>query len=559
METLYPCLGLKILGLCKYDPASPSISYFSLGEAIAAIALVGIFYERLTPKLRFRIRLYPSWFRTAIGCFSIGVFLPFLAALPMIGYPTVALIGYPIFWELIGAFLIFVAVIIVIIIYISEVQFNKKNHHNFVKASFAIIAQGDKEAQLTLADDLFSSCDNIIIFAKKFDRFKARRKEIQGEQYEIEPVVASANRLFALLSDRNFCTLLATKKPGVVIKFLDGLRNCNYVGNVFIDEIAAQALLNPDSILSREEDYQGLGFFRIFTTALFGHYNFLEHYRPLQAWQPWRKGEHLTITAVENYCKALKVALKNSLSNLDGISEPAALYVAIEALTHPMYYLIKGIKNQNWDSSNIESEILNLISSTFKDILDILKEEHEQLQSGQFAQELPQRYGGYYAMDDRTIFGVIANGIYKFLKELASWRENDDFIRSIGIHLWVDVFPPEGGAVPKPLQEIQKRVWALIEKQMKDNLTSLGYPMITRLMINFMVLDEESIRKYEVYPKICALLAQYLKSAFELDEKKAHDLLPTGYSFNPTDQTLHFVHPYNPEERILDLKKFKDS
>lgn len=50
-----PCLGFEALGRCAYDPSNPQAIYFSLGEAIAALAFTLAVQQLLKPVYRFRL------------------------------------------------------------------------------------------------------------------------------------------------------------------------------------------------------------------------------------------------------------------------------------------------------------------------------------------------------------------------------------------------------------------------------------------------------------------------------------------------------------------------
>src|ERR1700730_13978160 len=76
MSEQFPCLGLSILGLCSYNPAQPTPVYFTLGNAIAALALTLAVQQLLKPIYIFRLRAY----RLKIIYFVFLVFLGFACA-----------------------------------------------------------------------------------------------------------------------------------------------------------------------------------------------------------------------------------------------------------------------------------------------------------------------------------------------------------------------------------------------------------------------------------------------------------------------------------------------
>jgi hypothetical protein len=51
----HACFGLKALGSCAYDPAKPFSVYFSVGNAVGALAFTLAVQQLLKPIYRFRL------------------------------------------------------------------------------------------------------------------------------------------------------------------------------------------------------------------------------------------------------------------------------------------------------------------------------------------------------------------------------------------------------------------------------------------------------------------------------------------------------------------------
>jgi hypothetical protein len=107
---MHECLGISWLGLCNYNPAAPSSIYFSLGEAVGALAFTLAVQQLFKPIYRFRLRarhiklvhLYTLVF-AGVGATLVAAVLP---SFPMLhGGPW----GYAIVWEVIAALLFGVA------------------------------------------------------------------------------------------------------------------------------------------------------------------------------------------------------------------------------------------------------------------------------------------------------------------------------------------------------------------------------------------------------------------------------------------------------------------
>src|SRR5260370_41760066 len=107
MDDWTACLGVKAFGLCRYDPLKPHAVYFSVGEAIGALAFLLAFTQLVTPGLTFRLRVHNrrawvafSLFAAAFGCVVVAALIP-----AVLGY-VIPVVGFPIFWEVVGGALV---------------------------------------------------------------------------------------------------------------------------------------------------------------------------------------------------------------------------------------------------------------------------------------------------------------------------------------------------------------------------------------------------------------------------------------------------------------------
>jgi hypothetical protein len=69
---MYECLGIKVLGLCEYNPASPALVYFSIGDAIAALSIALVLPQFLKPIFLFRLRSRWLSLRTLYSLVFLG-------------------------------------------------------------------------------------------------------------------------------------------------------------------------------------------------------------------------------------------------------------------------------------------------------------------------------------------------------------------------------------------------------------------------------------------------------------------------------------------------------
>lgn len=107
-----PCLGLQMLSVCPVSDVN-SHFLFNLDVAIASIAIVVSIYSLFLAK-EFQIRVVINRFRVKKLTFLVVAILSITfgaALLPYIPGEPVALIGYPVFWEILATLLMFEAIL----------------------------------------------------------------------------------------------------------------------------------------------------------------------------------------------------------------------------------------------------------------------------------------------------------------------------------------------------------------------------------------------------------------------------------------------------------------
>lgn len=545
MDALIPCLGLEFLGQCQYDPGFPSFQIFTLGEAVATLSLVGLATQLKSARLSFRTELHRGKYISAIVLFVLGILMPFVSSLLIaLNHTPVPVIGYPIFWEFTGATMVFIAGGLIFIIGTSKARFTRKNHSYFLNAVVRNISTGETKGMLGLMGDLYHSADNIAEFVSQYDRAEASARRKLHQPYLTRPEVMSALDLLNVMSDEEFCKLMVTRSPNVAIKLVNALANyrCwNSGGHNFVRQLATQAFTQRNSLLSREKDYEGLGYINAFSKSLFGNFEVVQHYRPLSGWN-FYENDAISYLAIKNYARALQVALGSSAVQLDNTVHPSELYDGLDRLSYPVHRLIQKIQSQNWEYGTDEGKILLNIEKTLIYIIDIVSGLENSLKD-QLNIPIPvSSKDAYEIQNDHTIFGVLAKGIYSFFEHLAAFREHDDFIRSSGIELWHKIFPSSNQS--KVIDAIQKRLWLLIRAKSVENLTYMWSPYMVRLVLNFdgysYFQEGKKFLTKEPTAKFLKLLATNLKSTFKNHPERAPELLPPEISYDPGSDTLSY-------------------
>jgi hypothetical protein len=308
---LHPCFGLEVLGMCKYDPQSPTPSYFTIGDAVAALAFTLAVQQFLKPLYEFRLKGFGIKFSYVVLAVFIGaVFTVFAAIVPSIPLVRGTMFGYPLVWEIAGGLIIGGSYAVVAVIGLKSVSINDRNIERLANAAAELLGEATDDDRLSFAKDILDNRNLVVLVrlaaeidsAKRqaidmeFERLKARNLEIVVRgQPPISAFYAFAKRhklqlahyaywLLGLLSDPDFCRVVITRHAWGLLKALDPIIQNNMEARAakrFIQSVAWQALVNEDSIIARENKYSGFGLSRDFARDFFGNRFIIREFEPL--------------------------------------------------------------------------------------------------------------------------------------------------------------------------------------------------------------------------------------------------------------------------------------
>lgn len=539
MEDQFYCLGIKALGLCSYNPAKPNNVYFSIGDVVAAIALLLAFSQLITPTLMFRLKVSNNAAWIAAILFLMAVISVFAAAiLPNFSGAAIPLLGYPVFWEVMGGALV-VCASLLLSTYFFNAVFNRKNHKKFFEASRSIVVRGIDQDLRALADEVRYSAHAIIETACQYDPDLANQAKLENRGYPVPEQTEYALALLDLLSDERFCTILVDAAPATALDFIQAIIDSGsrgVIGYAFVQQIVEQSFISGNSMLHREqEEYYGLGHFKTFTRTVFGNYQFVEsQYWPLQAW-PHRQEEFSTKKHIQKFSVALHTSFE-AYFEAGSRQYPAALYSGIEHLAKSAQFRRPQMRNipeeeiYTSEAYRINSEV----ESALRELLALVVQHENDIPDFGFNEATYDRYS------DASIYGVLAFGIYTFLENLAMDRAHDEAVRMLAIQLWMEVDPVSDDQRTNAIQAIQKRLLIHLKKKMTENLEKLHYPMVTWLMISLIGLNEpqEASQPPFAMVELHLLVRSRIALAFKMDEKRAQDILPDYVKFDKDNNSL---------------------
>lgn len=279
------CLGLAWLGACAYDPASPAPAYFTVGNAIGALAITLALQTFLKPIYRLRLGVrYLSLPRLYVIIFA-GVGMTFLAAL----VPSFTVLhgnwwGFAIVYELAGASLFVIAYGAVAVAVTKPIAISESRVEQFARATARLLSEASESDHVDLLSDLQRSLPRLIKLAAFIERTGPvsafyefiHRRRIQQASY--------AHSILHVFADPLFCRSVVVRAPwraAEIVRSLSQQRLHVHAAEHFLQEIGRQAILENDGIMAREVEYHGFGEAPVLSTALFSDHFIVDAYNPL--------------------------------------------------------------------------------------------------------------------------------------------------------------------------------------------------------------------------------------------------------------------------------------
>ena len=564
MQQLYSCFGLSGLGLCAYNPAQPTPTYFTVGNAIAALGFTLAIQQLFKPIYRLRLQAYGVRVLYLVWAVFLGALCSVMALLlPNLPIAHVGLLEYPLTWELLGGLLIGGAYAVVAIISLKPVRLNSLNLFSFVRAASDVLSIANDDDRASLAEDLLQShnieylirCASAWRVAERhgahveFDRLRAigaplsitgrppisafylfaRRRELAA--------ASAAGTFLRIMSDPEFCSVLVRKRPWLIASILKMLAEKGLhvdQAEPFVQEVARQGILSGDSMIAKEVGYTGFGSVPLLSNSLFGTWFILSQYDPLER-LAFNMPKELSEGFVARLNSASKMMLETAIRGGDywpnsymhrvrmayeslcrqwGYTRPKSLPVEYAVTLHmgirQLYKtLFDGMQNLSWERKK----------SLF--ITDPKKFRHD-------------------AID------TVASIVYESLACIANTFngvDDDAWTHAIGVSL--DLYPPHDSE-PVGMNPLQQQLAVQLIDKLRHNMDGF-YPAISRVLLatigpyaghsQVSKRTAHVILKDAVYKELQKLPALHAKSP-----EKVADCFPASVTYDATTNTI--THTY---------------
>jgi len=273
--------------MCAYDPALPSPTYFTLGDAIAALAFTLAVQPFLRPVYRLRLAVLHLTLGRLYTLIFIAVGLLVLAAL----VPSFTILhggwwGYPIVYELAATFLFIGAYGAVALAVARPVRIGRRRLETFVGGVAQILAEGKESDHVDLIPDLLANLPHLVELAVFIERppretsafwMFIHREKVHRAQFAVS--------LLRILSDPHFCRSIVIRAPwavGTLLNDLAARKLYARAAEALVQELALQAILLEDSIMTREIEFSGFREAPFLSESLFSLPFIVTRYDPLQ-------------------------------------------------------------------------------------------------------------------------------------------------------------------------------------------------------------------------------------------------------------------------------------
>ncbi|MEX3941599.1 hypothetical protein AB4Y44_18985 [Paraburkholderia sp. BR10937] len=524
----FPCLGIRALGQCQYNPLKPNNSYLTLGDALAALGLVIAFLQLGTPAVRLRNRIRARVIRWAFALFVlVFAFTGYAALIPSLyTTPPNSPLGYPVLWELAGALSGLVAFVTVAYSYFQPTTFSRRNAREFAQACHYTLAAGDTDALRALSVEIGRNIGRLV---------EAASAGVAATQLKTQPLEYQkvAFQLLQMLSDRRFCKVVVESSPGTFVALVEELKTRNGSGNVaksFLRELSANAFLSDGSFLAKEEEYAGLGHYGMYTRSIYGDYGFaVQRIELFDGWKSY-KAEAVTQGSTERYCRAFKAMLESYFQQKDFHSYPHSLHHAFENLW-------EVFRSQMWELSGVPEDsayrtpaykVASVVAHTYAQVYDLIVKNRD---------ALPTDYEDAYhpVFGDPSVYEVFSKAVFELVEGAAAERGHDDAVRLMLFEVFERVWGRFGRVA---IADIQDRVRKLLVDKMRENMVDGLYPFVSRPLCYLVgiwnskdVPDSDPRMGFMTRPFHDALRS-YFWSAYLTDSEKALELLADHIKFN---------------------------
>ena len=497
----------------------------TIGEILATIGLTFTFSELLPlgRKIRSSHR-YKDFLLAGTASLSANLFA---YVLPSCEFITNPYIQEPSVWQGISVAFIIAVVIQQLYNIAAPLGFSKYSAKKTSQEILHVVAMGSDKDFSDLANLLMPLISKLYYSSSKFDIYEKTRLEKENKKYFSSSDTVAASEIFFTLSDKSFCKLIACKRPDFIAQLYRAatVNNVQFA-KVLIQNIICESINNKNSILFREQNYDGLGFSKALINQIFSNHELNEKIYPLSKWHFSSDNDHENL---ECYAKCFLKCIEQYFESKDFFQASFSIKTAGNTIFENQG--LRFIDTENMERSEFwKSEPFKLFEvavDTFTKAIGKMKD-YVELETKELIE-----YSSKQSNHDYTIFNNFAQWAFDLLEAAAICPAKfEATIRLPLLDLWESIFTNEAASY----QEVRIKLAKLISKRIDENFQG-GYASIIRVLL--IILGLENSKENPIHKKLLDSLVENFEDLYLADSLGATRHLPKHIEFDSSTTSLH--------------------
>lgn len=538
----FACLGITAATLCKYDPSAPANVYFSIGDAVAALALTIAVQSYLKPAYRFRLAARGIKLIYIFGlCFGGFISVSISTLLPSIPIERNFITAYPVIWEIFGGFLFSVAYGVLAFGAVAPIKLRKGNHEKFARSLANFLSEQKISEYPEISDEILINLPELIR-KSSFNETDWKKRSAFFEFIHRDEIRESsyASTLLEILSDSAVCKTLVESSPWRLASTFNEISSRHLYSRraeKFVQQIAFQSIFASSSVMRREVGYEGFASIKIFSESLFASSFICRSYRPFSMFR-FPEG----FDKESYHCLGLAIELMISSTIKDGRHWEAHHIYDLEDVVRDLFWQEARESQSGIERSGHLYHFTAAIDHAITGCREFL------MQSGSYELFFTDNVGGQgYNYGDRHIVHAIAAIVYQYFESVTNGFNGWSDPNWSSVHsLWSSCFP-EFGETPDGVDPLQQNLAVMINRGLKTNINGF-YPAISRIILSVIgpyhsnhIVKKKSaagLMKRSFYNEF-----RKFKFVRESHYLKKENLLPDSVEYDEASNTLNFIHP----------------
>lgn len=557
LPELYNCwFGYSRINACFYNPLNPPV-YFSLGEAIGAVALFIAAYQLSKPSWKIAFAIRKKWQRwLPLSFLILGFFMIFISSL-LSQIPFYSLkppLNYSLFYEMTGFILFGLAPSSYVFFSQRTTKlFNKRTYKNFFQVLLRETARTTPETQEAVVNIIGNNLTEIAKQAKRDESVVFIRNEIEKEAAK-KPERVYANYassvLNVILSEKKIASYIATARLDFLFHFISEIKKNSLDRSIAItNENISKALFeDTNSHLYSQLNYGGLALSANLYRTMFYDQQTLNIIRPLSNWNSWLLEDQSLLMDkgyLDVYLKALKNAVEGYWFNPKSDQNIWPFNSGFQNLgDYARNIVIMAIRDSS-KKSIVSSRLGSVASFIGTDFMQFYEKAIKEKKIAENDIKVLRDRGKY----SESLTAYYSELVFEFLETLAMIKNDDEDIRLTAYHATDRLFGVSVGR-GEAFDNLRKDTTSLIWKKIKENVERGHFPAILKVYLSLVAFpsEHEDEPVCEERNKLIGYIEKELAPRILKDEKMGNKkdimervLLPENIVFNRQTKKFNWV------------------